>query len=161
MIKSQIGLYVFFYIGAAFHVLLRAGFAIRNPVNPITNRRAFLKQYWDTILIRAAIATGLFAFWLGHSTAINSILAYFNNPLKFDFDVPVTFATSWGFGFLIDQPLDSLQSVIATKPSLAWLNTIIRGQIPQYAAAIVVAEPVVAAVVVTPAVTDKDKEAKP
>lgn len=132
MTKSQIGLYIFFYVGAALHVLLRAGFAIRNPVNPIASRRAFVAKYWDTILIRAAMATAVFAFWLGHSTAINSILGYFNSPLKFDFDFPVTFTTSGVFGFFIDQPLDSLQSVIATVPQLAWLNVIIRGQIPVY-----------------------------
>lgn len=131
ILKLTIILYALYTLGILAHILLRAGYAIRNPVNPIASRRGFLRANFDTILVRTFLSTVAFSVWVNHPTIVSTLFGYFKVPLNFD--IPLTDSTAAMFGYLADSLLDSAQSFVASKPSLAWLNTVIRGQIPGFA----------------------------
>jgi hypothetical protein len=130
VLKLTIILYFLYTLGVLAHVLLRAGYAIRNPVNPIASRGGFIKTNWDTILVRTFLSTIAFSVWINHPMLVSTAFAYFKIPLNFD--IPLTNATAAMFGYLSDSVLDSAQSAIAAVPQLAWLNNIFRGQIPAF-----------------------------
>ena len=124
-----------YVVGAAFNVLLRAGYAARSKVNVHGSRLDFLTTNWDTILVRVCMwGFGAFYFWSLHPTILKTIASGFNMPdwLSNWMIFPVNVATSAAFGFFIDVALDSLQSVIASKPFLAPLNVLVRGRVPVY-----------------------------
>jgi len=132
ILELTIILYFLYTLGILAHVLLRAGYAIRNPVNPIGSRRGFLLANWDTILVRTFLSTVCFSIWINHPTLLSTLFGYFKIPLNFD--IPTNPATAAMFGYLADSILDSAQSAIAVVPQLAWLNTVLRGQIPAFVA---------------------------
>lgn len=128
--KLTIILWALYLLGVLAHILLRAGYAIRNPLNPTSTRWQFLKHNWDTFAVRTFLSSVLFGVWLNHPALLSDGLQYFKIPLNFDF--PITNWTSAVFGYLADSLLDSGQSVVASLPQLGWLNTLLRGQIPAY-----------------------------
>jgi len=130
ILKLTIILWVLYFVGIAVRVLGRAGFAIRNPINPIGSRWQFVKKNYDTILVRTLITSCGFHYWLGHPTAVSDMLAFIHSPLSFN--IPVTGGTAPMIGYLSDQLLDSGVARIAHIPQLAWLTWLLRGQIPSF-----------------------------
>ena len=122
-------LWLFFVVGLGLRILLRAGEAIRNPLNPVASRWCFVKDNWDTLLIRSAWDCVLFVIWQNNPTIISRILTMFHIPLNFD--LPVTDWTAWMFGYLIDSLLDKLGAALAVIPQLKWIGIVIGGTIPQ------------------------------
>ena len=128
--KLTLILWTIYFLGVLAHILLRAGYAIRNPANPIASRWTFIERNWDVFLVRTIISSVLFGVWLNHPGLLSAAVGYFGWHLNFD--IPVSNAVAFGFGYLFDSLLDSAQSFIASIPKLAWLNTILRGQVPNY-----------------------------
>src|SRR5258705_12907214 len=116
ILELTIILYFTYTLGILVHVLLRAGYAIRNPVNPISSRRSFLRSNFDTILVRTFLSTVAFSVWINHPMLVSTLFAYFKIPLNFD--IPLTNATAAMFGYLADSLFDSAQSFVASTPSL-------------------------------------------
>lgn len=129
-----------YVIGAAFNVLLLAGFALRSKVNTHPTRLDFLKSNWDTLAIRIFFY-GYLAFygWSVHPEFLKVVASSLGAPdwLSNWTILPVNVASSLAFGFFIDRALDSIQAAVADKPSLAWLNVFLRGRVPTYDSSVV------------------------
>jgi hypothetical protein len=129
--KLTIILWALYFVGGGFRILQRAGYAIRNPVNPIASRRAFLLKNWDTILVRSLLTTVAFYYWLQHPNAIETLLGFLHSPLTFN--LPATGATAPLFGFFSDALLDQFVSWVRHVPQLSWLSVLLRAQgVPAY-----------------------------
>lgn len=129
-----------YLLGAAFNILLRAGYAYRSKVNCYPTRWSFVTENWDTILIRVFVYGYLsFYAWSLHPELVAKIAMAFAVPswIAGWLIVHVSIASSFGYGFIIDRILDSLQSAIADKPYLSFLNMFVRGRVPAYNSGIV------------------------
>lgn len=130
----------FYLLGACFNILLRAGYAYRSAVNVHRTRWGFIKDNWDTMIIRVCVyGYGAFYVWALHPDLATKTALFFNVPswLATWINIPVGVGSSFMFGFLIDVVLDSLQSIVASKPYLAPLNVFVRGRVPAYDANVV------------------------
>lgn len=119
---------IVFLVGLGLRILSRAGFAIRNPVNPVSSRWQFVKNNWDTMLIRSFWDSLAFGYWLTHPTAFGDFFNLFHLP--FNFNVPTNIITAPGFGFLIDSGFDWLGSAVINIPQLKVLGVLLGGTIP-------------------------------
>src|SRR6266704_1339641 len=121
-------LVLFFLIGIGMHVLLRAGYAYRSAVNPYPTRRAFVRKHWDTILVRTFLNSWLFWLWVSHPDLVSRIASALGVSAAIAdwLTVPVSLGTAVMFGFFVDVFLDSVQSIVAKIPQLAWLNKYLR-----------------------------------
>jgi hypothetical protein len=129
-----------YLIGAAFNILLRAGYAYRSKVNCYPTRLSFLIENWDTIVIRVFMyGYGAFYLWTLHPNWVEKIALSFGAPAWMAgwLTVPVGIGSSVGFGFLIDVLLDTVQSVVASRPYLSFLNIFVRGRVPAYNSGVV------------------------
>lgn len=150
----RVWLSIAYLIGTLFHILLRAGYAVRSQVNTTPSRWCYVVDHWDTLLIRCGFFGYLLFFaWLSHPdwpSKIAIALMVPEGPANW-LTVPQTLGTSAMFGFFIDVVLDSAQSIVAGLtlkfPSLSFLNAVVRGQIPSYDARVVDVAAVNAAVV--------------
>jgi len=123
-------LWIAFFLGVGLKILSRAGFAIRNPINPVASRWQFVARNWDTLVIRSAWDVVFFVYWLNHPGALSDLLGMAHIPLNFD--LPVTHYTAGVFGFLIDYVMDWLGSAAVNSSilPLKYLGMIIGGSIP-------------------------------
>lgn len=117
---------------------------MRSKVNSVPNRRYFIYQHWDTLLIRVFFFGYLmFWAWLKHPDWPSKLAMLMMVPagLANWLTVPATLGTAAGFGFFEDVLLDSAQSFTAAVsdkfPSLKFLNTVVRGQLPTYDSSVV------------------------
>lgn len=129
-----------YWLGAAFNVLLLAGFAYRSQVNKIFSRWQYVCHNWDTILVRVFVY-GYAAFygWVNHPDWVAKIAIGCGvaSWIAGWLTIPITLGTSFVFGFVIDRVIDYAQSASANKPYLSWLNFFLRGRVPVYDANIV------------------------
>lgn len=143
-IDMRIWLSLAYVVGALFHILLRAGYAVRSQVNTTPTRWCYVRTHWDALLIRSGFF-GYLAFWawMAHPEWPSQIAKSLLVPegVANWLTAPATLGTAAMFGFMIDVVLDSAQSIVANLtakfPQLSFLNAIVRGQIPSYDANVV------------------------
>ncbi len=84
--------------------------AVRSKSNCIHSRRAFIAFYWDALLVRVALCTGLFWVLLTNPRGVARILSLLG--VNIAADISVDFGTALIFGYFADSVLDWLVSKI-------------------------------------------------
>jgi hypothetical protein len=117
-------LYGAFLLGVSVFLLQCAAGAIRDVRNPINRRLDYFYANWDVILVRTALGAALFNWW-AHTGSLASSFG------MTDVGVPVTYGTSFGFGYFVDSILKWAIKALAASPIGKWIPDIVQEKIPE------------------------------
>lgn len=107
-----------FAAGAVLHVLKRAGYAVRS--GKFVSRGAYLRHYWDALLIRNVMESILFLTWISRPELLQRVLAFVGASVG---DLPIAHGTAFVAGYFGDSVLDWLaEKIPALRKELPEVN---------------------------------------